>query len=127
MWFVTVAGLCLGGGQLGLGIAGTIIGSVILWAMKWVDDHIARAQHARLIVKADRDGRVEEIIRGDFPRRRFNFRMLSKAYCEPGKPSETYYEVRWQAHANVPPPLACLDHLKAEPGVLSVSLRTMAV
>ncbi len=32
LWFVTVIGLCIGGGQLGLGIAGTLIGMLVLWA-----------------------------------------------------------------------------------------------
>ena len=34
MWFVTVIGLCFGGGQIGLGITATLIGVVVLWALK---------------------------------------------------------------------------------------------
>src|SRR6185437_14159673 len=30
LWFVTVVGLCLGGGQIGLGLAGLVLGLIIL-------------------------------------------------------------------------------------------------
>ncbi len=36
LWMMTAIGLCLGGGQLGLGIAATVLGVITLWALSWL-------------------------------------------------------------------------------------------
>ena len=48
LWFVTIIGLCFGGGQLGLGIAGLVLGIVVLWFLKAVEVHIPRENEAEL-------------------------------------------------------------------------------
>jgi putative Mg2+ transporter-C (MgtC) family protein len=37
IWLMTVIGLCLGGGQLALGIATTALAVITLWLLKWID------------------------------------------------------------------------------------------
>ena len=37
IWLVTVIGLCFGGGQIGLGVAGTVIAIATLWLLKYVE------------------------------------------------------------------------------------------
>jgi putative Mg2+ transporter-C (MgtC) family protein len=54
MWFVTVIGLCFGGGQLALGAIGTVLGILVLWFLKTVEDHISRENQAELTVVYDR-------------------------------------------------------------------------
>ena len=39
---MTVIGLCLGGGQIGLGGVATALGVITLWALKWLDRRIPR-------------------------------------------------------------------------------------
>ena len=46
LWFVTVIGLCLGGGQLGLGIASAALALSVLWVMKRVDLALKRDRRA---------------------------------------------------------------------------------
>ena len=123
MWFVTVIGLCFGGGQLGLGISGTVIGVFVLWIVKWLDDRMPRLRRARLIVASDRDIDVESVIREDFIKRRFSMRVVRKVYGGAGKPNESQYEIRWMAPAKAPPPLSCLERLRAEEGVCAISWR----
>ncbi len=53
LWLITVVGLCFGGGQLGLGIAATLLGVVTLWTLRWVDMHIAREQRAMLEIRTE--------------------------------------------------------------------------
>jgi putative Mg2+ transporter-C (MgtC) family protein len=53
LWMMTVIGLCLGGGQFGLGIAATLLGVFTLWALKWLDLRIPRDQHTTLVIQAD--------------------------------------------------------------------------
>ena len=52
LWATTVIGLCLGGGQLILGVAGTILAIVTLSAMKWFDIRIPREHRAMLVIRA---------------------------------------------------------------------------
>src|ERR1700677_5187932 len=35
LWFVTVIGLCFGGGQIGLGVVGTALGMMVLSGLRW--------------------------------------------------------------------------------------------
>ncbi|HEX3810773.1 MAG TPA: MgtC/SapB family protein [Rhizomicrobium sp.] len=122
MWFVTVIGLCFGGGQLALGIAATLVGMFVLWGMKWVDIALPRTRKARLGITADKDIPVEDVIRSEFPARRFRVRLLSQRYSE-DRLSEARYEIFWYARPRESPPIRCLERLRAEPGVKSVEWR----
>jgi len=53
LWLVTVIGLCLGGGQLILGMTATVLAVITLWILRWVDRIIPREHRARLIVTCD--------------------------------------------------------------------------
>lgn len=48
IWFVTVLGLLFGGGNLYLGIAGTVIALVILWCLKLLERFLSREFHGTL-------------------------------------------------------------------------------
>ncbi len=122
MWFVTVIGLCLGGGQLGLGIAGTALGVAVLWGVKWLDDRMPRVQRARLTVASDREIDVARLIGDDFPRHSMRLRVLERD-CAQGRAAESQYDVQWLASAKEAPPLRCLDTLRREPGVTAVAWR----
>jgi putative Mg2+ transporter-C (MgtC) family protein len=53
LWLTTVIGLCLGGGQLILGMVATVLAVVTLWLLKWVDVMIPREHRARLILRSE--------------------------------------------------------------------------
>ncbi|MGP8233481.1 MAG: MgtC/SapB family protein [Methylovirgula sp.] len=55
LWIVTVIGLCFGGGQIYLGIAGTVLTVFTLSALRWLDARIRREQRAILILRAAPD------------------------------------------------------------------------
>ena len=50
LWITTVIGLCLGGGQLGLGISITILSAATLLLLRWADRRIPRQQRALVVV-----------------------------------------------------------------------------
>jgi putative Mg2+ transporter-C (MgtC) family protein len=58
LWLITVIGLCLGGGQLVLGLAATALAVITLWALQWVDRAIPREHRARLIIAGDSELRA---------------------------------------------------------------------
>jgi putative Mg2+ transporter-C (MgtC) family protein len=63
LWLATVIGLCLGGGQLALGAAATLIGLLALWVLKWVEDKLKRERSVRFAIEVDADGPAEGEIR----------------------------------------------------------------
>lgn len=52
LWFVTVLGLCFGGGQIALGAVGAVIGIIVLAGLKIAEDRMKR----------DRDGTLSLLI-----------------------------------------------------------------
>ncbi len=51
LWYVTVIGLCLGGGQIGLGVTATAIGLIALWALQWIELRLRQQRRASLCVE----------------------------------------------------------------------------
>lgn len=52
LWVTTVIGLCIGGGQIALGMVATLLTVATLWALKWVDWSIPRWRTALISVEA---------------------------------------------------------------------------
>src|SRR5579863_8440710 len=64
LWYVTVVGLCFGGGQVLLGWAATALGLFVLWGLKWFEEEVMPVQQqAQLAVTADQTGPGESEIR----------------------------------------------------------------
>lgn len=62
IWFITVIGLCFGGGQLWLGVVGTLLALVILWNLRWLEDHIKHTHRATLLLFFDENAPEEETV-----------------------------------------------------------------
>jgi putative Mg2+ transporter-C (MgtC) family protein len=63
LWCVTVIGLCLGGGQIGLGIVATAIGLCALWGLDWVEQRLRRQRRAELSIELSGTDLTESAIR----------------------------------------------------------------
>jgi putative Mg2+ transporter-C (MgtC) family protein len=62
LWFVTVLGLCFGGGQIALGLAGLALGFLTLWGLALIEERLERDHRADLTIETDVDGPSEENI-----------------------------------------------------------------
>jgi putative Mg2+ transporter-C (MgtC) family protein len=51
LWFVTVVGLCFGGGQVGLGLAGSVLGFLTLRVLKTLERRLPRERASELWMK----------------------------------------------------------------------------
>jgi putative Mg2+ transporter-C (MgtC) family protein len=51
LWVATVIGLCFGGGQVRLGLAGTVLALVTLFLLDWIDRRIPRQHRGRLVAE----------------------------------------------------------------------------
>jgi putative Mg2+ transporter-C (MgtC) family protein len=63
LWFVTVMGLCFGGGQIGLGLTAFAIAFVVLWGLKYVEHAIPQDARVTLNVLMQKSGPSENEIR----------------------------------------------------------------
>jgi putative Mg2+ transporter-C (MgtC) family protein len=63
LWYVTVIGLCLGGGQIALGVAATAIGLAGLWGLERLEVHLRRDHRATLSLVLEGGGLTEDAIR----------------------------------------------------------------
>jgi len=63
LWYVTVVGLCLGGGQIGLGMTATVIGLLALWGLQWLELRLRREHRATLRIELEGGNLGEDKIR----------------------------------------------------------------
>ena len=63
LWLVTVIGLCLGGGQIVLGLAATALGLFALWGLKWVENGLEQEHRAEISLELDAQGPSEDEFR----------------------------------------------------------------
>jgi putative Mg2+ transporter-C (MgtC) family protein len=77
LWLGTVIGLCIGGGQIALGLAATVLGLVALWALKLAESALRQESYARFSIETNGTGPTEPQLR-----RRIDDAGLSIVRCE---------------------------------------------
>jgi putative Mg2+ transporter-C (MgtC) family protein len=122
LWIVTVIGLCLGGGQIGLGLAGAAIGYVALSVLGWAEGFIPQERRGTLTVAANADGPSENAVRGMLRAaglRVESFRLTH--WLDPEPRHQIEYEVKYRRGDGVDAALRLVDDLVGRPGVASVN------
>ncbi len=98
LWFVTVIGLCIGGGQIALGMVGTGIGLVVLWGLKAVELYVPEYKSAILVVVASLEGPGASEVRTRLEAAGFRILRFSETYLNRGDRQRTIRcAVRWRA------------------------------
>ncbi|TSD84537.1 MgtC/SapB family protein [Mycobacterium sp. KBS0706] len=106
LWFVTMMGLCFGAGELILGGIAFIIGLVVLWGLKRLEDRVQQERKATLSLTVDLDrfdpAEIETTLKGA------GFRIAATSITHrPDARSRTMcYELRWMGYprdSRVPP------------------------
>ncbi|HTH61428.1 MAG TPA: MgtC/SapB family protein [Paraburkholderia sp.] len=104
MWFVTVVGLCAGGGQYALAVAGTVLGLVVLKTFSRVERWLPRRHQATLTIVhgANESGgqacdALVDSLAGTLAPHRCRILPRGLNRREEDTRVETHYEVRWSA------------------------------
>jgi putative Mg2+ transporter-C (MgtC) family protein len=100
LWYVTVMGLCFGGGQLALGSAALAIGLIVLWLLKWLELHIPRDRQATLVLTIGPDGPTENEVRGMILTRHYRILSTGMTYDSAQQSRELTCELVWRALAD---------------------------
>jgi putative Mg2+ transporter-C (MgtC) family protein len=123
IWFVTVIGLCFGGGQIGLGLAGGVIGIVTLSMLGWVESFMHPVRRGTFHVVASSDGPSDDDLRALLRREGLAVRGW-EARFQPAE-RQLRYDVKFGARLDNDPAHRLLRDLAAMPGVLSAEFRCL--
>jgi putative Mg2+ transporter-C (MgtC) family protein len=121
LWFVTVMGLCLGGGQLVLGTVALILGLAVLWGLKTIEMHWYQDRLGTLTVICNEKGPGElEISRhvGRDGARILNWSNLS--YRLENGSREHSCRILWRTRSDDPHPPGFLKPLSETPGIVQL-------
>jgi putative Mg2+ transporter-C (MgtC) family protein len=120
LWFVTVIGLCFGGGQLALGAAATAIGLLVLWGLGYAERYVRRAHRATLVLAAAGDAAVEPELVGRLRARGYEVSSHKVASAEHGNCRELQFDLRWLGARDEAAPPAFLADVAHLAGVVSL-------
>lgn len=123
IWFVTVMGLCFGGGQIGLGIAGFLLGFVTLTGLKRIEVHLTRQHRGTLKITVSAEGLHQDEVAS----------LLVRNGLSPAEPFVSFetspsfnkvygWKIRWKGSDDDPSPPRVFEELAACPGVLKLEL-----
>jgi putative Mg2+ transporter-C (MgtC) family protein len=126
LWVVTVIGLCLGGGQIGLGLAATGLTMLTLWALKFLDILIPRENHALLVVKTDlRSSSVSELLDLVAPAG-YKAKFQRQSQSDDAQQAEIAFEVTWKKPEILSSPLDLVKLVSERYHIVSFELASQS-
>ena len=119
LWFVTVVGLCFGGGQIMLGITAFGLGMLVLEGLRWFDYRMRLEQHGTLHLTTERDEPQQEAIRAVVQKAGYKVSVAAAAYSNQTMQRELEFKLQWRglAQTEVVPPF--VRDLLQDPHVLT--------
>jgi putative Mg2+ transporter-C (MgtC) family protein len=123
LWFVTVLGLCFGGGQLALGTVAFLIAIFVLSFFKAIELKMRSVRRGTLTVAVGRDGPGEGEIRRLILDSAFQIVTTGSRYDHGDERREWTCELRWRARADETGEPEFLRVLEQRNGVSSLCWR----
>lgn len=96
MWFVTVMGLCFGGGQIKLGLTAFVIALVTLTCLKWIEDYFPTWHPASLCLTLSTDIFSENELRDSLGNAGMKISSWAVSYLHPDRARKISCELRWK-------------------------------
>jgi putative Mg2+ transporter-C (MgtC) family protein len=123
IWFVTVMGLCFGGGQIGLGLAGFVLGFFFLTGLKRVELYLSQQHNADLKITVSPEGLRQDEIASLLVRNGLSPTEPSFSYDSSPTLNKVYgWKIRWRGKHEDPNPPRTIQGLATYPGVLKLEL-----
>jgi putative Mg2+ transporter-C (MgtC) family protein len=118
LWFVTVMGLCFGGGQIGLGAAAFGLGFLILAGLKGIEFALPREHQAELTITLSpagpQDTEIETRLKTSGMRVKSHSLISSML---DGAPKTVGWHVRWEGKREESSPPNVIRELEKQPGI----------
>ncbi|MEI9986198.1 MAG: MgtC/SapB family protein [Aliidongia sp.] len=119
LWMMTVIGLSFGGGQIGLGGAGTLLCLAILWGLKYFERLLPAEERAALSVVTTPGQPTVETIVDRLARDGFRSTMTNVAFGEDGR-RRLELDIRWNSRSNDPKIPELVNELCRTEGIVGV-------
>jgi putative Mg2+ transporter-C (MgtC) family protein len=100
LWFVTVLGLCFGGGQILLGLVGLAAGLIVLTGLKQVEERMKHDRQGTLSIVIDPSGPGEDEIRTGLVTAGFKILSCAIAFNSEASRQQLNCELQWRASAH---------------------------
>lgn len=100
LWFLTVLGLCFGGGQIRLGLVGAALALIVLTGLRIAEDRMKRDRRGRFSIVATTSGPNEDEIRAALLAANFEIAACGFATTDAGDDHQWIYDLRWRAAAS---------------------------
>jgi putative Mg2+ transporter-C (MgtC) family protein len=123
LWFVTVMGLCFGGGQLGLGLTAMALALFILWCLKWIEKRAERERRAELRIAVETGAAVEQQILPRLAASGFSVNPRRIFFQSGEQICAMRYDVTWRAAQPARTAPELVRELARAPGVLRLDWR----
>ncbi|HLH04322.1 MAG TPA: MgtC/SapB family protein [Bryobacteraceae bacterium] len=120
LWFVTVIGLCFGGGQLGLGFASLLIGFLVLTGLRSLEHNMKHDRHATLKLVTVPGGPGEDELRSILSAEHYRIRSIGLLAGEALPVREWNCAVEWRGRKRETTTPEFVKALAGRPGVSSV-------
>jgi len=126
LWLVTVIGLCLGGGQLALGMAATALALLILYVPKGLEARMSLDRHASLDMVVEEGGPSNDDLHAAL--RESGLKINSwrvETRRRAGHLQRTIHcELKWRVRSKAPCPPAVINDLAQQSGVKAMRWKT---
>lgn len=123
LWYVTMIGLCLGAGDLGLGITGTVLGLIVLSPLKWLEAMLPIGQCVTLDLTIDGDNGVKEALLVELAAHGFRVVERAASLQRGGAVRRFRYDIYWRGKLGDRGPAELLDRVAARPGIIALDWR----
>jgi putative Mg2+ transporter-C (MgtC) family protein len=125
LWYVTVMGLCFGGGQNRLGLAALGVGLFILWVLRWAEARFPREHRAEFMLSFETGAAIGDEAAAAMAEAGCEIASQSVSFEDGARRCVVRYDVRWRARGVSPPAPAFFARLAHEPAVLRAEWRPM--
>lgn len=117
LWFVTVMGLCFGGGQNGLGLSALVLALIVLWGLKWAERKLSQEQYSAVELTIEAQGPTDEEIRSRLLGA--GLKICSWAITYIGRPQRRrlHCTVRWRVRPDSESSPSVVRELAAHPQI----------
>jgi putative Mg2+ transporter-C (MgtC) family protein len=123
LWFSTVVGLCLGGGQLIFGSVSAVLGYLALTALRFLERRIEEYQPATLVLVTTEFAVAPAQLKTRLEAARFRIKSLSVDYSPAHQRHSIRCEVRWpspkRSRRPAPDPQRTRAHPRPSPSFLA--------
>jgi putative Mg2+ transporter-C (MgtC) family protein len=122
LWMVTVLGLLFGGGNLYLGVAGSVAAMVILWIIKVAEKRLPHDYHGTLSMCFSPDGPSEVQLRQRLTANHLKIVHWNPRYEPSSILTALECEVKWRGSAmRLPDTPQCIEEIRSLYGITSLS------